>query len=344
VTALSGLTPQPPADHGGAGSGVDLSASLNPLGPNPGAVAAAQKANLGRYPAPDAGDLRAAAARRHGLSEEAVVPVPGAAFGLWLCAVAILRPGDTCIALGPCFGEYERATRIAGGVYRETNAKPPGFTWDVTALASELAGAPRLCLIANPANPSGGAAAVAGVRRLCQEHPLTTFVLDEAFAAFAPPGTSLLEEGSVPANAIVVRSLTKELALPGLRMGYLVAEPSLARTLSGVLPAWPLSAPSLAAAVAGMEDLDHVESGARLAREHVRRLAETLREAGAEPAPTDANYVLALAPGAHAALAARGITVRDCASFGLPDHVRVAAPTPADLPKVLSAIAEMGGG
>jgi histidinol-phosphate/aromatic aminotransferase/cobyric acid decarboxylase-like protein len=307
-------------------------------------VAAVQRADLGRYPTPDAGVLRATAARRHAVPEETVVPVPGASFGLWLCAVALLAPGDICLALGPCFGEYARSARIAGAVYREPRAKPPDFTWDPTDLAPELVRGPRLCVIANPANPGGHAVPAARVRRLCEEHRLTIFVIDEAFAAFAPPGTSVLDEGGMPPNAIVVRSLTKELALPGLRMGYLVAEPMLAQALSGVMPAWPISATSLAAAVAGMEDLAHVERGARMAGEHVRVLADALNQAGAEPAPTDANYVLALAPGARGALAARGVTVRDCGSFGLPDHVRVAAPTPVDLPMVLSAIAEMGRG
>lgn len=97
--------------------------------------------------------------------------------------------------------------------------------------------------------------------------------MDEAFAAFAPPGASLLDDvGSLPENAVVVRSLTKELGLPGLRMGYLIA------------PATP----------SGMNDLGH-----------------------------------------------KGVTVRDCASFGLCDYVRVAAPTKSDLSRVIRAIGSL---
>jgi histidinol-phosphate aminotransferase len=74
----------------------------------------------------------------------------------------------------------------------------------------------------------------------------------------------------------------------------------------------------------------------------VAALSGALAAAGATVFPSDANYVLAHAPGVAARLRARGVTVRDCASFGLPDHVRVAAPRPADLPAVLDAVAGLG--
>lgn len=153
------------------------------------------------------------------------------------------------------------------------------------------------------------------------------------------PARSLLENAaSLPENAVIVRSLTKELALPGLRMGYLIAPPSMSLNIAGIMPAWPLSAPSLAAAVAGMRDTDHVTEGARLARTHIGVRAGALSAAGLAPIPTHANYVLVRAPGVAGSLAALGVTVRDCSSFGLPDHVRIAAPMRSDLPQVIRAI------
>ena len=332
------LEPQPMATHGGAGQGIDLSASLNPLGPSLVALETARTTALHRYPEPDARPLRRAAASRHSISEGAVVPVPGAGFGLWLVMVAFLQPGDPCLALAPCFGEYRRSAAIARADYREVAAREPFLDWDMDEVDHELDLGVRMCVLANPANPSGGSLPAERLRRLCQDHPRTVFVLDEAFAAFGSPGLSLLEDGWLPANAIVVRSLTKELGLPGLRMGYLVAHPTVAVQIAGVMPPWPVSSPSLAAAAAGMNDHRHVAEGARLARAHIGQLRHALREAGASPIPSDANYLLVRAPGAVSALGDRGITVRDCASFGLPDHVRIAAPTPADLSSVLDAI------
>jgi histidinol-phosphate/aromatic aminotransferase/cobyric acid decarboxylase-like protein len=289
---------------------------------------AARSAELGRYPDPEASPLAAAAAARHGIPAESIVPIPGASWGLWFCLVALGGPGRRCVALGPCFGEYRRAAEIAGCAYEESGA----------GLEEALASGPDLLLIGNPANPAASVLPAGRLAAACRTHPGTILVVDEAFAAFAPQGTSLIEGRLPPTNAVVVRSLTKELGLPGLRMGYLVAAPETAEMLRGMLPAWPLSTPALAAAVAGSADRDHIAAGAEVGRRHVQLLADALTQAGAKVCPSYANYLLCRAPGFLERLAAAGIAGRDCASFGLPDHVRLAAPTPDELPKVLEAI------
>jgi histidinol-phosphate/aromatic aminotransferase/cobyric acid decarboxylase-like protein len=335
---------RPAASHGGAGeAAIDLSASLNPLGPHPAAVEAARTCGLGRYPEPDARALVRAAAAHHRIDAACIVPVPGASWGLWLCAVALLGPGDRCLAIGPCFGENRRSVEIAGATFREVRDWPPDGASALRRLGSGLAARPAMAMAANPGNPGGQAVPGPGLRRLCEREPRTWFVIDEAFASFAPPDTSLLDGGPPPPNAVVVRSLTKELALPGLRMGYLVAKAELAAHLNGVLPAWPLSAPAVAAAAAGLADRGHVEAGAAVARRHVAELAAALEAVGAAVFASDANYLVARARGAAGALRGRGIAVRDCASFDLPDHVRLAAPRPRDMAVVLAALAGLDG-
>ena len=323
------LRPSPPAQHGGrARLPIDLSASLNPLGPSPAALEAARGADLTRYPDPAAAPLATAAAARHGLPAGAIVPVPGASWGLWLCLVAHGGGGRRCLALGPCFGEYRRSAEIAGLSYEETSSE-----LEVALLAE-----PDILVLGNPSNPAGAAIPAGRLRAACEAHPSTLFVVDEAFAAFALDGTSLIEGTAPPVNAIVVRSLTKELGLPGLRMGYLVAAPGPAAELRGLLPAWPFSAPALAAAVTGCGDLAHIRAGAETGRRHVSLMQAALRRAGAEACPSSANYLLCRASGLLQSLAGRGIQGRDCASFGLPGWVRLAAPAPSDLPAVLEAI------
>lgn len=334
------LVPRPAAAHGGAGlAAIDLSASLNPLGPHPAALEVARRCELGRYPEPDARQFIIAAAKRHRLDVDCIVPTPSASWGLWLCAVALLGRGDLCLAMGPCFGEYWRSAEIAGAEFEEVNVWPPDEESPFCGLDVALARRPAMLMIANPSNPGGHAKPGTNIRRLCEQNPQTMFVIDEAFASFAPAGTSVLESGPPPKNAVVVRSLTKDLAMPGLRMGYIVGDADLASQLNGVLPAWPLSAPAIAAAVAGLEDPSHVEAGALLGRQHVAELAETLAAAGAVPFPSDANYLVAHAPSARAELLRGGIAVRDCTSFGLPGHVRVAAPKRDEMRAVLTAIA-----
>ncbi len=333
------LRPRPAAVHGGASDAlIDLTASLNPLGPSQKAVQAARECELGRYPEVDAASLKRAAAARHGLDAETVVPVPGASWGLWLCAVTLLRPGERCLGLAPCFGEYRRFAELAGAEFVEIRARPPQFRWEQDEIDEALGEAPAVCMIGNPANPTGTVMPASTLRRLCAAYPQSWFVIDEAFVAFAPTGIGLLEQGPLPINALIVRSLTKELALPGLRMGYVVATAEMATALAGILPPWPLSAPALAAAVAGMSDTDHIEGGAALARKEVGQLSKAFARVGVATVPSAANYLLAYAPDAVAAFRERGIAVRDCASFGLPQHIRLAAPGDDCLEAVLDAI------
>jgi histidinol-phosphate/aromatic aminotransferase/cobyric acid decarboxylase-like protein len=333
------LWPVGPVAHGGASPlPIDLSASLNPLGPPPAARAAAERARLERYPEAAAEALTEAAARRHRVPREAVVPVPGASWGLWLTLVSALEPGERCVGLGPCFGEYRRYAAIAGARYHEVTCPAPDQRWDAATLDAALGDAPEMCVLGNPANPAGTVVPASELRALCDEHFRTTLVVDEAFAGFAPAGSSLIDGELPPANAIVVRSLTKELALPGLRMGYLVAVPERAAQLRGVLPAWPLGAPAVAAAAAGCEDLRHLEAGAAVARKHMQEIAGGLRRRGLAPLETDVNYLVCAAPDLETELATRGVAVRDCGSLGLPGVIRIAAPRPSELADVLRAI------
>jgi histidinol-phosphate/aromatic aminotransferase/cobyric acid decarboxylase-like protein len=315
--------------HGGRSRlPIDLSASLNPLGPSRPALEAARSAGLTRYPDPAAAPLAAAAAARHRIPPETVVPIPGASWGLWFGLVTYGSPGRRCVALGPCFGEYRRAAEISGCSFQETAA----------GLEQAVDSSPDILLVGNPANPAASVVPAERLAAACEANPDTLFLVDEAFAAFAPAGTSLLDGQIQPANVIVVRSLTKELGLPGLRMGYLVTAEERATELRALLPAWPLSGPALAAGTAGCADLDHIRAGAEVGWRHVRVMSEALARAGAAVCPSSANYLLCRAPGLLERLARHGIAGRDCASFGLPDHVRLAASAPGELAVLLEAI------
>ena len=162
----------------------------------------------------------------------------------------------------------------------------------------------------NPHNPTG---------RLAQGD---ADVWDEAFY---PLATGRWTSGA----PLVVGSLTKLLACPGLRIGYvLAAEPRRWRQ-----PAWSVNGLAAAALPDLLEavDLPAWAAGVAGLRD---RLVGVLRGAGLDPEPSDANFVLARAPGLRDRLAPHGVLVRDCASFGLPHHVRIAVPDDAGLSRL----------
>ena len=149
--------------------------------------------------------------------------------------------------------------------------------------------------------------------------------------AFYPLATGRWTSGA----SLVVGSLTKLLACPGLRVGYVLGAPHVRQ------PAWSVNGLAAAALPDLLEtvDLPAWAAGVAVLR---HRLVEVLRHAGLDPQPSDANFVLVRAPGLRDRLAPDGILVRDCASFGLPDHVRIAVPDDAGLDRLEEVLCGAG--
>ena len=170
----------------------------------------------------------------------------------------------------------------------------------------------------NPHNPTG---------RLADGN---ADVWDEAFY---PLATGRWTRG----DGLVVGSLTKLLACPGLRIGYVLA-PEARRWRQ---PAWSVNGLAAAALPDLLEAVDLPAWAAGVARLR-RRLFEVLRSAGLDPEPSDANFVLVRAPGLRDRLAPHGVLVRDCASFDLPDHVRIAVSDDAGLDRLEETLCAAG--
>jgi histidinol-phosphate/aromatic aminotransferase/cobyric acid decarboxylase-like protein len=174
----------------------------------------------------------------------------------------------------------------------------------------------------NPHSPSGVLAA---------PHDQAA-VWDEAFY---PLATGQWTRGDI--NSVVVGSLTKVLACPGLRVGYVVASPTFVETLRSDQPEWSLNGlaaealPDLLASLNLAADAAHI----RVLRAD---LEELLRDYNLRTRPSDANWVLVDAPGLREALAPYGVIVRDCASFGLAGVMRIAVPNDAGRARLREAL------
>ncbi len=175
----------------------------------------------------------------------------------------------------------------------------------------------------NPHNPTG---------RLADAHERAG-VWDEAFY---PLATGCWSRGDP--DAVVVGSLTKVFACPGLRLGYVLAAPALIRTLSARQAHWSVNALALALLpeLLAAADLPCWAAGIGELR---AELLEILDAHGLEPLPSDANFVLcARAEGLRERLIPHGVVVRDCASFGLAGRARVAVPGAAGLERLAAAL------
>ena len=145
--------------------------------------------------------------------------------------------------------------------------------------------------------------------------------------AFYPLATGRWTRGDADAGAVVVGSLTKLLACPGLRVGYVLAAPDVAARVRARRPQWAVNALAVAAA----PRTARLGGPARLVATRSACCAPTsarvLGHHGLVARPSDANWVLVDAPGLRDRLAPQGVVVRDCSSFGLPGVVRIAVPS-----------------
>ena len=313
-----------------AGEFLDFSANINPLGPPEGALYAAQKALIGEvaaYPDGRYPGLCAALAGYLGVPEETVLPTNGGAEALFLAArvAAESRPGGRAVILDPTFSEYAAAARAAGlePESRVARRREDGFRLDPSVL-DDLDGVSAVFLC-NPNNPTGDLMLRGEVLALLERTRLAgaVLVVDEAFADFAP-GEGVAD--GVDEHLYVAKSFTKFFAVPGLRLGCLVArDPDLVRPFQ---PSWSVNVVAAAAGMAAAGDEDYAAK--TLAEVALRReeLASALRTLpGIDVYGGAANFLLLRGPeGLSGELARRGVLVRGCGPFpGLgPSFYRIA--------------------
>jgi histidinol-phosphate aminotransferase len=318
--------------HGDAEVGdglVDLAVNVR-TGTPPGWLLdeiAGSLTELAAYPRQDS--AIAAVAARHGCDPRTVLLTAGAAEAFVLIARAF-QPRHA-VVVHPQFTEPEAALRSAGHtVGRVLLRAEDGFVLDPALVPDDA----DLVVVGNPTNPTSVLHQAADLRALAR--PGRILVVDEAFMDAVPGEPESLVGAEVP-GLIVIRSLTKTWGLAGLRVGYVVAEPSLVDRLSAVQPHWPVSTPALTAAIACSSERARDES-ARAASELDRQrayLLEGLTGDSAGPVGVTtygvarAPFVLVRTQGAAAlrgALRDRGFAVRRGDTFpGLgPDWLRIA--------------------
>ena len=232
--------------HGGAApAGVlDFSASLNPLGPPPEALAAyhAAAAFLARYPPPYPADLAARLARRHRVAPDHVVVGNGSTQLIHLLA-RTLRPRRAFVAI-PTFSEIANALIV-------TNAAPSpilarrerGFAIEIGQIDHALEGGADAIFIGRPNSPTGALVTVdeaAEIAARCSNRECWC-IFDEAFIDFAGEEHSMIRLAAEVPHLIVLRSLTKMFAIAGLRLGYLVAGRAAARSLREAIEPWSVN-------------------------------------------------------------------------------------------------------
>ncbi len=358
ISPRKGIDTIKPATHGGPDyrelnalgvspeSTIDFSVGFNPLGAPPGLREKLASVSIEEYPDSQATELREALARKLGVKPENIIAGNGSSELMWLCTLAYFGPRDKVLLLEPSFGEYETACLVAGSRPLKLKLTPPDFRPETDAIIN-VAGEQRAkgMFLCNPNNPTGSYLSRDEVETVLEGLPDCLVILDEAYVAFTDslwPSEHLVRRG----NVIILRSMTKDYGLAGLRLGYAIADAAIISNLRLVCPPWNVNSLAQKAGVLVLEEDDHLRWGQEAVREAKDFLFRELPKLGLRPLPSQTNFFLVRVGEAAAVrrgLLQRGILVRDCASFGLPEYIRLAARPLPDCKRLIRALKEVVG-
>jgi len=341
------LSPKPhisrltPAVHGGPGyremkelgltaeNILDFSVSTNPFGPPPGIEKALSEAEISLYPDTEAGELRETLTRKLGVSTTNLIIGSGSTELIRLVATAYFGPDDTVLIPQPAYGEYETAATLVNATLLKPMASAEsGFRFNIKQLP-ELVSAhhPKGIFLGNPNNPTGAYLPRETVVEIINANPETLVVLDEAYIAFTEHAWASLDLIGKD-NLLILRSMTKDYALAGLRLGYAIAAEPVISTLERVKPPWSVSSLAQKAGIFALTQDEYLKSCGNKIKKAKEFLMSELTSLGYEVIPSSTNFFLVKVTDAtdfRKKLLKKGIMVRDGTSFGLPQYIRIAA-------------------
>ncbi|WP_251330103.1 histidinol-phosphate transaminase [Haloplanus pelagicus] len=317
-----------------------LSSNENPHGPGPAAVEAIRETapTVGVYPKASHTDLGEKLAAYWGVTPEQIWVTPGADGALDYLSRAFLDPGDRVLAPDPGFSYYRMSARYHHGEVATYDLSKADDFVQTPATVLDAYDGERIVYLTTPHNPTGAELARAAIVDLAEAvADRTLLVVDEAYGEYteSPSAIDLLDDHD---NVAVTRTFSKAYGLAGLRVGYGVVPEAWADAYARVNTPFAASEVGCRAALAALDDDDHLERTVETARWARTYLRENL------DAPTwesGGNFVLAAVGDASAVAEAtqrRGVIVRDCSSFGLPDCIRVSCGTRESTPRAVETI------
>lgn len=287
------------------------------------------------YPEPMPYSLESEIARRYSLTPRQVCVTNGATEAIYL--IAQVFQGRISAVLGPTFSEYADACRV--------HRHKVKLFYSLDALPEDA----ELVWICNPNNPTGEVRNKEDLKALVDSHPDKLFIFDQSYEYFTLKSLLGIKEAASFPNVILLHSMTKQYAIPGLRVGYFTASEGLTDDVRCRRMPWSVNSLAIEAAKYLLEEGDGISADIPQLLAERERLTNLLLATGMlEIWPTDTHYMLIkLRMGKAAALkdflaVNHGILIRDASNFeGLDERFfRIATQTPEENDKLVKAISE----
>ena len=325
---------------------LDFSVNSNPFGPPPQINEALVNTPVHYYPDSESIELKQALAMKFNISPDDIIIGSGSTELIRLLALAFFNFESTVLIPQPTYGEYEIACDIASAriVKQLTNGKKQ-FRIEADETVNLIKKyQPNGLILCNPNNPTGQYLTEREIEFVLENMKDSLVVLDEAYIAFTENVWSSLDLLKKYRNLFILRSMTKDYALAGLRIGYGIASEQVISVLKKIRPPWNVTAVSQKAATIALQADEYIRDCSLKINEAKAYLFKELTALGYTPIPSQTNFFLVKTGNAtkfRRILLERGILVRDCSSFGLPDYIRLAPLAIPECKKLIDAIKDM---
>jgi histidinol-phosphate aminotransferase len=324
---------------------IKLASNENPLGPSPKAVLAMRDAldSINLYPDGGGYYLREALAAKLGLTRDHLILGSGSNEVIEFIGHGFLAEGDVIVTAQHAFVVYKLVAATFGA--KTIEVPGPGLSHDLDAILAAITSKTRVIFIANPNNPTGTLAGQAEIDRFMQRLPQNVVaVFDEAYFEYLdnPPDTlRFVREGR---NVIVLRTFSKIHGLANLRVGYGIGPPELIQVLQKARQPFNVGGLAQVAALAALDDAEHLNRTKRITDEGRAFLEEELAKINLPYIPSRGNFVLAnVGEGINVfqKLLRRSIIVRAMKGYALPEWVRISVGTMEQNQKCVVALREI---
>lgn len=330
-----------------AASIIKVASNENPFGPSPLALVAMQKAITGvnLYPDGNAFYLKQKLAGKLGVEPGHLILGNGSNEIIEFAAHALLGDGgdgQNVVVSQFCFAIYPIVAKMLGAEVVSVPAKQYGH--DLPAMLRAITSGTRIVFVANPNNPTGTLAPRNEVIQFVNDVPDDVLVvMDEAYIEFLNDSVDLVPLVRLGArkNLILMRTFSKIYGLAGVRIGYGIGSPELISAFEKVRQPFNINSVAQAAAVAALDDDEHVRKTRANNFAGLNYFEQALRELRVEFVPSHANFILArVGDGAKIfeAMQRQGVIVRPMGGYQLPEWIRISVGTPSENERCLHVL------
>jgi histidinol-phosphate aminotransferase len=329
---------------------IKLASNENPIGPSPKALEAISRMlhDIHRYPEGSGFYLKQKLAQKHRVSPDQIILGNGSNEAIEILMRTFLQPGDEAVISKHAFVVYPLVLQAIGG--KGIFVPMKNYTHDVLAMAAAITPKTKMVFIANPNNPTGTMVGQELFDKFMNSIPERVIVaIDEAYDEYVeapdyPDSLKYLREGR---QVVIFKTFSKIYGLAGLRIGYGIAPEEFVEVMNRVREPFNVNSVAQAAALAAIDDREHVEKCREINRLGKQYLYKKFEEMGLSYVPSEANFIL-LDVGQDAGpiyekLLRYGVIVRPVKGYGFPNHLRVTIGTEQENERFIEALKKVLG-